>query len=436
MWSLMGKGSSTLGSFILAVLLARLVSKEDFGLYMLALSIVSVIAMAFHLGLPTASVKLISEAYSRASISSAKSHASGLTLLGVACAIIAAIATKVIVFPAAANAFSKPELMSLAFLASLWVFGLIIQTTIGETYRGLHMLPHATVFGGTFFAVAIIAIISALGLSGALSRMPLHIAVAATVSVLILNGIIAFSVAIKTYLTKPIISLKDIRTIGSLSLSFGIIQLAIFIFSQSDIWAIGYLFDANQLAAYVAAAKLAGLIAVPALVVNTAILQIIPEVNTRGDRDEMKTMMQGSAGLSAILALPVGVLFVFFGFYAMRLIYGEDYLDSVPILGILTFARFFSVWTGPCGLVLMLIGGQWEMVRISLVVGSIVVILIFVMAPVTGMIGVATIVAFGYVALNLWAMVSIKQRTGLWSFATYEATTAILPSFKRKINIF
>jgi O-antigen/teichoic acid export membrane protein len=85
----------------------------------------------------------------------------------------------------------------------------------------------------------------------------------------------------------------------------------------------------------------------------------------------------------------------------------------------MSISRLIAVWTGSCGIALMMTGHQKEMMRITLSSAALSVGGGFVLAPHFGTIGVAIATASAQVFQNLAQLLTAHRRLGIWTYVSF-----------------
>jgi O-antigen/teichoic acid export membrane protein len=84
---------------------------------------------------------------------------------------------------------------------------------------------------------------------------------------------------------------------------------------------------------------------------------------------------------------------------------------------LLSVGKLVNVWTGSCGMTLIMTGHQTPLMRITIVTSVLTVIGAILAVGRFGMVGVAAVVSGGTVAQNLAMWLAARSYCGLWTHA-------------------
>jgi O-antigen/teichoic acid export membrane protein len=143
-------------------------------------------------------------------------------------------------------------------------------------------------------------------------------------------------------------------------------------------------------------------------------------LSVKGENKRLQRTLQITAGLAGIPAAIMLVLFMFWGKDIMEIVYGEYYRSGNVILVILSAAQLFGVWAGSCGIVLNMTGHQGTMMRISVLMGLLTILGVWLVVAKYGSTGVASVSAATTILQNLLMLIAVKKKCGLWTFARFD----------------
>ena len=107
----------------------------------------------------------------------------------------------------------------------------------------------------------------------------------------------------------------------------------------------------------------------------------------------------------------------------MAILYGEFYSNGALVLVILSVGQFINVCTGSAGMALSMTGNQKVLMYITtgcavfMMVGGVLV------APYYGSTGVAVVTATAMTLANVLAVITVKKRRGIRSYANVKLIT-------------
>ncbi|NIA02880.1 MAG: oligosaccharide flippase family protein, partial [Planctomycetia bacterium] len=165
--AVLGRSATAAGVVLVHALLARLLSPEETGLFMLALSIVTIAAVIADFGFGKTLLRTIPDAIANGDEARALSHirlvffAAMLTILVTALVLVSPFGTWI------AEQLSHGTLLGeLMPLVALWLIVTVVISLLAEACRGFHFIAEAIFFGGALTGLGNILIVSiALGIA-------------------------------------------------------------------------------------------------------------------------------------------------------------------------------------------------------------------------------------------------------------------------------
>lgn len=189
-----------------------------------------------------------------------------------------------------------------------------------------------------------------------------------------------------------------------------ITSLMLFFLSQADLWIVALFSDPTKVAHYGLAQRLSALLLLPLATMNAILIPQASRLWTQGRRQELQKLLTVSASLAAAAtALGYAVLLAAGG-PLVSLLWGPDYAPVSTLCVILGLGQTVHVFGGSSGVLLLALGRQRTVLRITAGSGVLTAALgIFGMVAV-GPVGVASAFAFG-LAVQTAAFVVTARRT-------------------------
>jgi O-antigen/teichoic acid export membrane protein len=148
-WALGGKIGATAVGVVTNGLLARMLTKQEFGVYFLAFSIISVGAVIGSLGLPKTVVRFVAETMAFDQPGRAQKAIHTALVLGALGALGVGLAYLFIAGDFVGGyLFHSPALVAVTGLTAGWMAISAMQEIMAETFRGFHDVRMATLLGG------------------------------------------------------------------------------------------------------------------------------------------------------------------------------------------------------------------------------------------------------------------------------------------------
>lgn len=400
-------------------LLARLLSPQHLGAYFLAFSIVSLGVAMGSLGFYQAIVRLVAESMGRNQPGRARRVVGVMYILGILGALAVGLAYLLFGDIVAEKLFHSPALVAVTGLVASLTVMVTLQGLLAETFRGFNDIRFATLFGGLVSSVLMSAFLALLWLARGQASL-------ATVMFLVVISYLA-SVAMAAWLLRRRISslipdgvdtgMRGFKEIMSISWPLWVSTLTLYALTQADLWIVGAFRSQEDVALYGAAVKLVFYVVIPLQLVNLVVPPLIAELYVQGRKRELENTLRATAALAGIPAFLVLVGFVLWGRPILGLVFGDYYRDAAVILTLLSIGYLVSVWSGSCGLTLMMTGHQTTMMGITIVSGMFVIAGAMWAVREYGAVGVASVAAAGLIFQNISMLIGVKVTTDIWTHA-------------------
>ena len=427
-WALGGKiGAATIGIVTNGVL-TRLLTKQEFGVYLLAFSIISLGAVIGSFGLPKTVLRFVAESMTLGQPGRARRAIYTALGLGVVGTLIISLAYLFIVGDLVSrHLFHSSALVAIIGLTAGWMAISTIQEIMAETFRGFHDIRMATLFGGLATGGKSAGLIMRIMLLACLALLGLTSGWDTDLSTVMLASIgsgAASSLLAAVFLHKRISSLgaqgadDPISTKDTLrdALPILLISLTSFVLlSAADIWILSIFRPSEEVGLYGAAARLVTLIAMPLLITNLVLPPIIAEMYAQGRTGTLERTLRSFSTLSGIPSLLVLIVFMLLGGPILGVVYGSGYQSAAMVLVLLSAGKLAAVWAGSCGAVLQFTGHQGSMLRVNLLTSPLFIVGALLVVRDYGPIGVASMTAAITVLQNVALVLVAKRKTGMWT---------------------
>ena len=414
-WVVAGK---ILGGPVVVVtnmLLARVLSPAELGAYFLAFSLVTVCATVAPLGANRAVVRFVAEAIGLNSPAVARSAVRHAIMLGIGGSLVLA---SVIYFGLgewlAREVVHSQELADANDLVAAWIVPATMTLLIAEIFRGFHDLRWATLHGGLLGSLLTFLIIVALHLSGVSMTLRVVVGVSFTATVL---GVLVAGFTLHRRVRELPSPAADRSLLGMLRVSLPLcVTTAIaLLLQQADIWLVGAFESSEDVAIYGAAARLMFIVSVPLFMVNAVIQPMVAEYYSQRRLDELQKLVRVAATVAAIPALAALACAIAFAAPGLKLLYGDAYMAGAGVLVVLALGQMVNVWTGSCGIFLMMTGHERTLLTLTALTGLVSVALMAALVGPFGILGVAIGSALGVSLQNAVLWFAAGRLTGVWT---------------------
>ncbi len=426
-WALGGKIAAATIGLVTNAVLTRLLTKPEFGVYLLAFTIISVGAVIGSLGLPKTVLRFVAENMTLGQPGRARRAIYTALGLGVLGALGISLAYLFVVGDLVGRyLFDSPTLVAVVGLTAGWMAISAMQEIMAEAFRGFHDIRMATLFGGLATGgksaglIMRVMLLACLVLLWATSGD----ADVRTVMLASIGAGAASSLLAAVFLHKRISSLgtqgmeNPISARDELRDAFPILIISLTSFillSAADLWILGAFGSKEEVAVYGAAAQLVAFIAMPLLLTNLVLPPIIAEMYAQGRTAELEGTLRSFSTLSGVPSLLVLIVFMLLGGPILGMVYGSGFQSAAMVLVLLSAGKLAAVWAGSCGAVLQFTGHQGSMLRVNLLTSPLFIIGALLVVRDYGPVGIASMTAAITVLQNVALVLVAKRKTGMWT---------------------
>jgi len=182
--------------------------------------------------------------------------------------------------------------------------------------------------------------------------------------------------------------------------------------SRADPAMLGWLDDAEGAAFFSVANRLASLLLFGMLAVNAVAAPLISELHTQGKRRELQEMLTLTAKGLALYALPLGAGLIIGGPWILA-VFGPEYVAAYPVLVLLVVGRTLTCLFGTVGFLLAMTGHHNYVAKLVTACALLKVLLNLALIPSFGALGAAaaTMLMLAVMGLAQWRYV--RRELGL-----------------------
>jgi O-antigen/teichoic acid export membrane protein len=367
-----GQLISTIAALAGTALLARILSPHNLGIYFIAFSVVSLLSVASQFGLGRTVVRTVAEA-DGASDGGRKREVirKSLLILAVSTGVLAILMYSGGVDLLADSVFHVPAMSELSGVLVLWFAMSALRCIVGESFRGLHDLRGATVFGDMTNRCVLLLLLMALWTC--CKEASIRTVIALNVAALAITAGAGLFALHRKALPHGSATHFSVAMLVSAAWPVLLIDVANAARSQADVWLLGILADSQSVALYGAATRLALLIPMPLVVLSTVTAPYIASLHSSGRQRELQALLTRTTAFVTIIGAGAVLLYLVAGEQILRVVYGEAYARAYPVLAILAVGHLIAVWIGPSALTLTMTGHQKELLILTAVRSATVV---------------------------------------------------------------
>jgi O-antigen/teichoic acid export membrane protein len=199
---------------------------------------------------------------------------------------------------------------------------------------------------------------------------------------------------------------------------FFLANIGSMILTWSDTIMVGMFANAEVVASYYAASKLATLTSFILISINAISAPKFTAMHTLGDSAGLERLARQSTTITIALALIPTILLVSFPTFWLHL-FGAKFDQAKFSLLVLTAGQAINVACGSVGLLLAMTGHEKTMSKIFLTTAMLTIGMSLGLGMHWGANGVAVSTAIGMATWNIWMLVAVRRYLGFWTFPLF-----------------
>ncbi len=438
----LGRGTAIVTTLVTVALITRLLPPSGAGLYFLLLSIATVATACGQLGLHRIVVQQLGVALAHQDPALARStvvRVTGLALVGgLVVALFLAVGPGLLVIRLLGGAAGA----LLMALVGVWTLGKVMGGTVAEVFRGFRQIGHAmlfrTVVSGTMLICALLVLLMVK------LRLTWRPGIDHVVACAAVSGLVAAAWGLSK-LFRQLRSYPRSQEVGPswsqlLSWSWPVLltNLVAMIWEASGMWILSSTVrDQAELALYGSAWRASRLVVTPLMVTNVVLMPVIAEYCERRELSRLTAALRFTATLATLPALLLVLAFILVHEPIMGALFGPYYRDAGMLLVLLGIGQLSSVFSGACGITLLMSGRQTLHLVLNLI--SLVPLLVagVLLTRRFGGLGMAMAVMLGMLLQQVLFIVGVRLKVGIWTHATFDPGSMLrfyrmLPGFTDK----
>jgi O-antigen/teichoic acid export membrane protein len=383
---------------VTAVLLARLLGAEQYGMYTLAISVATIAASLAVFGLDTALIRYIA-------VQTTKDDEVGVwgTLqVGVGTALILSVLTGTglyaMSYTIAQQSFHNPELAPLFQLTSVFVPILAMSDVLAGAIRGFKRMDYPVI--AQFVAQPIIRLVLILGLA-IIGLDAWQAVITYGLADLAASILLLYFINRVFPLKRPVnAARRDVKAILGFSLPVWLSELMVKFQNNLQVLVLGSLNTITGVGVFSVASQITSVSGQFSSSLNVSAKPIIAELHHRKDMNQMERIYQTTNKWSLMVQLPVFLALVLFPAQILS-IFGEDFSAGATALIILAWADLINICTGMGGIIIDMTGYTKLKLLNSIIRLAIYLGLSVILIPRWGIVGAAAVSMFGEGVVNL-----------------------------------
>jgi O-antigen/teichoic acid export membrane protein len=401
--------------FVSKLIIVRSTTKEELGIYSLAVAVASICSLSANLGLQEGISRYVAIFRGEEKKEEALRASRDTIVVGILSSLLFFVVLFSLSHMIASDIFYKPRLETPLRVLSFFVPFSVMSSIMSGILRGHNVIKPKALsdVGQPFLFVVFLGIFMLLGFS-----------FISIIYAYVLSAAVIFA-AMGWYLTKKIglaLSLRvDWRGIGSL-LRFSIPLLASsvlgIVLGWTDTLMLGRYTKAEVVGVYNVAISLAKLLTFPLGAITFVFMPVAGSLYAKRRTPELKRTYQVLTKWIFSATLPIFFILFFFPEITITLLFGQRFIDASTALRILALCFLFHSFLGANGLLLVVMGKSRTIMSVSLAGVLLNVGLNYVLIKMLsyGVVGAAVSTLISYVALNVMMSAILYENSGIHPF--------------------
>ncbi|MFP4317199.1 MAG: flippase [Desulfovibrionales bacterium] len=402
------KGVASVLSFVLNLVLARMLGADGAGLYFLSLTVITIVAMLSKVGLDNTFVRFTAGNAIKGDWGAVK----GLYRKGMLLTAAVSLVLTIILFALspwlAHSVFKDPRLAEPLRWMSLAVAPFALVFLQGQALTGLKKIKEGVALSG--------GILQGLTLLGVLILVPLFAVTGAVVAYALASFV---TLGIGIWLWKR--STPDLKGVeGSFPtnrmLASSIPLFWVAVLNMTLQWSsnlmLGIWSTSADVGLYAVANRTSGLVSFILMSVNAISAPKFSEMYSQGDMEGLGRLARSTAKLMALFASPIVLACVLIPDLVMS-IFGAEFTKGGPVLAILGVGQFVNVITGSVGYLLVMTGQERVWRNLMAVSAAMCLALNGLLIPQFGVVGAAVAMASSLSLLMFLAVYMVWRSLGI-----------------------
>lgn len=398
-------------AFMLYVAIGRYLGPADAGVYFLALTIVTLLAVVARAGMDVTLPRYVA-AYSSENKSSsvhAVMRQGRRVVIGISI-VVSCLAFGLAEW-VATSWFNKPQLTHVLEMMALTVVPLALMTIHASALQGLKRTRDSmliqSVIPPLVSLVMVLCLAPYFGLKGVVIAYGIGLLVALAMGYLVWRRLVPTEGMVDAGIPIKVLLASSLTLLGALMLQQITLALPMLMLGA---WS-----SSAEAGLFATAQRTASLIGLVLIAVNSIVAPKIAELYQQGDMVNLERVARRSTLLMTLTAAPALLVFTFVPDVVMRL-YGVEFQEGATMLTVMALGQMVNVTTGSVGFMLIMTGNELQFLSANLLALLIGIVTAGVLIPAYGGLGAAISVAMTLAVVNLLRVRYVRQKLGIALF--------------------
>ena len=375
--------------------LAHHMGAERLGLFFLAMTVVSLVAILGRLGLENTVLRMVSAAAAAQDWMRAKQLGRDAVLLALLASAVLVLALFLLAPALSVHVFHKPDLVQALHWLAPTILAMAAIILYGEMLKAVKHISESQVVQSLTTPVLALAVFIPLG---ALDLQTVVITYAAAMFAAALLGWRFWRRALPRLAGPPLAA--DYRGLLAPSTAFIWINVMSTLNDWADILALGVVAPAEEVGVYGLTKRLVLAMSFVLIAVNIVVAPRFAALHDQNDLAALRRTALHATRLTALVAGPFVLALLLFHGWILGL-FGPDFQAGGLALAIMAGGQLVNLGTGSVGQLLAMTGQQERLRKIAFIVTGANILLLLILVPQWGMLGAAAATGFTIALDNL-----------------------------------
>jgi len=345
-----GKAMLAILNMLVNATFARVLSKDDLGLFFLSFSLVNFFSIVCLLGMQQVLLRQVGGSAARKYLGAREIIIRTLAVVLSWGFLVSALFAFVIGCFYVPELFNAPSMIGLSFVIGIWIFLNTIRMYSDFLLRSLKRLHISAFFEkNTALALQLAAVFLLIALGVQLQLNTIIWIVAASIVATIILFLPYF---VRLYKSLPNETTAENGSIRSIFLPLFGLTLLTAGAPEFHVWILGATGEHAQIAFYGLAARVGTLVAIPLFAMNSALAPYVAELMAAKRAEKAEEILRFSASVVMLVSVPATLILLIWGAQLLSLVFGPVYAEANVTLAIILLAQLVNVATGAPGVLM------------------------------------------------------------------------------------
>lgn len=419
LWVFGAKVGTGILQVIIGVVLARILSPIDFGVFQILSRVIVAGGIVGAFGMDWTSVRLIAEGIAKNRPD--QSYIVVVRVLTLVLTISLLVGCAWIFFgDILVMSFFGISMDSYKVVIGFGIVAAALQSVIPECFRGFHEIRYSSIFSGlatnSLFLLGLL--VSSIFITELSIQICLWLFILGLTLAIAASGwrLVFLARSFRIAEAKADTSIAEMLKISTPIL---LTTILIFITTQADVWFVAAYVTPEASAYYAAASRLIFILTVPLMVANAVIKPIVVKLWASGERGRLERMLKKVANITFLVSLIPSIFILVWPELILSTFYGHFYVQGASVMRVLALGQVLILMFGPCSVLIVMVGRQSKLLFATLLGSILFCILSLLLINKMGELGIAISVVLGalvtqaLIFFDCWRYLGVCTAIGL-----------------------